>query len=170
MTNGQPQPRNLIDLMADCVYHKTLTLQMTNRGRILLCSTLRLYLTVPIPAGRTHRFRRHMASRVPANHKTHPLVSCEDPSRIPFGKSKPDREQPSDCTAGGRTGRSALSASHRSARLAMSSKQSLLGQIDAIGAEAFHILLVEDDELTLKVTEGLLRHCNYQGTARLLLL
>ena len=42
-------------------------------------------------------------------------------------------------------------------------KQGLLGQIDAIGAEAFHILLVEDDELTLKVTEGLLRHCNYQG-------
>lgn len=45
----------------------------------------------------------------------------------------------------------------------MLSKPSLLGQIDAIGAEAFHILLVEDDELTLKVTEGLLRHCNYQG-------
>ena len=43
------------------------------------------------------------------------------------------------------------------------SKPGLLGQIDAIGAEAFHILLVEDDELTLKVTEGLLRHCNYQG-------
>ena len=42
-------------------------------------------------------------------------------------------------------------------------KQGLLGQTDAIGAEAFHILLVEDDELTLKVTEGLLRHCNYQG-------
>lgn len=41
----------------------------------------------------------------------------------------------------------------------------LLGQIDAIGADAFHILLVEDDELTLKVTEGLLRHCNYQGTS-----
>lgn len=48
---------------------------------------------------------------------------------------------------------------------AMLPKQSLLGQIDAIGAEAFHILLVEDDELTLKVTEGLLRHCNYQGTS-----
>ena len=46
-------------------------------------------------------------------------------------------------------------------------KQGLLGQIDAIGAEAFHILLVEDDELTLKVTEGLLRHCNYQGTSSL---
>ena len=45
----------------------------------------------------------------------------------------------------------------------MSSRQGLLGQIDAIGAEAFHILLVEDDELTLKVTEGLLRHCDYQG-------
>ncbi len=45
----------------------------------------------------------------------------------------------------------------------MSSKQGLLGQIDAIGAEAFHILLVEDDELTLKVTESLLRHCDYQG-------
>lgn len=43
------------------------------------------------------------------------------------------------------------------------SKPGLLGQIDAIGADAFHILLVEDDELTLKVTEGLLRHCNYQG-------
>ena len=42
----------------------------------------------------------------------------------------------------------------------MSFKQ---GQIDGIGAEAFHILLVEDDELTLKVTEGLLRHCDYQG-------
>lgn len=42
------------------------------------------------------------------------------------------------------------------------SKPGLLGQIDAIGADAFHILLVEDDELTLKVTEGLLRHCNYQ--------
>jgi len=47
--------------------------------------------------------------------------------------------------------------------LTMSSRQGLLGQIDAIGAEAFHILLVEDDELTLKVTEGLLRHCDYQG-------
>ncbi|KAL0056248.1 hypothetical protein WJX82_009232 [Trebouxia sp. C0006] len=46
----------------------------------------------------------------------------------------------------------------------MSSRQGLLGQIDAIGAEAFHILLVEDDELTLKVTEGLLRHCDYQVT------
>lgn len=43
----------------------------------------------------------------------------------------------------------------------MSFKQ---GQIDGIGAEAFHILLVEDDELTLKVTEGLLRHCDYQVT------
>ncbi|DBA76002.1 hypothetical protein WJX79_007319 [Trebouxia sp. C0005] len=46
----------------------------------------------------------------------------------------------------------------------MSSRQGLLGQRDAIGAEAFHILLVEDDELTLKVTEGLLRHCDYQVT------
>ena len=45
----------------------------------------------------------------------------------------------------------------------MSSKQSLLGLIDPVGAEAFHILLVEDDELTLKVTEGLLRKCDYQG-------
>lgn len=49
----------------------------------------------------------------------------------------------------------------------MSSKQGLLSQIDAIGAEAFHILLVEDDELTLKVTEGLLRHCDYQGAQSL---
>lgn len=44
----------------------------------------------------------------------------------------------------------------------MASKQGLFGQADARGAEAFHILLVEDDELTLKVTEGLLRHCDYQ--------
>lgn len=61
-----------------------------------------------------------------------------------------------------------LSSALRSARphgdqSAMLPKQGLLGQIDAIGAEAFHILLVEDDQLTLKVTEGLLRHCNYQG-------
>lgn len=45
----------------------------------------------------------------------------------------------------------------------MSSKQGLLGHLDPAGAEAFHILLVEDDELTLKVTEGLLRKCDYQG-------
>lgn len=45
----------------------------------------------------------------------------------------------------------------------MSSKQGLLGHLDPVGAEAFHILLVEDDELTLKVTEGLLRKCDYQG-------
>lgn len=45
----------------------------------------------------------------------------------------------------------------------MSGKQGLFGQGEAGGAEAFHILLVEDDELTLKVTEGLLRHCDYQG-------
>ena len=51
----------------------------------------------------------------------------------------------------------------------MSSRQGLLGQIDAIGAEEFHILLVEDDELTLKVTEGLLRHCDYQGAQSLVL-
>ena len=48
-----------------------------------------------------------------------------------------------------------------------SSKQGLLGHLDPAGAEAFHILLVEDDELTLKVTEGLLRKCDYQGTADL---
>lgn len=46
----------------------------------------------------------------------------------------------------------------------MSSKQGLLGHLDPAGAEAFHILLVEDDELTLKVTEGLLRKCDYQVT------
>ena len=45
----------------------------------------------------------------------------------------------------------------------MSSKQGLLAHLDPVGAEAFHILLVEDDELTLKVTEGLLRKCDYQG-------
>ena len=66
-------------------------------------------------------------------------------------------------TAGGCVGHSTFAASGTYSKLAMSSKQGLLGQIDAIGAEAFHILLVEDDELTLKVTEGLLRHCSYQG-------
>ena len=45
----------------------------------------------------------------------------------------------------------------------MSTKQGLLAHLDPVGAEAFHILLVEDDELTLKVTEGLLRKCDYQG-------
>ena len=98
-----------------------------------------------------------------------PLVTCSircAPTErlvIEVSSYLPERTPSPERSAGGRIGHSAFTASGRSGKLAMSSKQGLLGQIDAIGAEAFHILLVEDDELTLKVTEGLLRHCNYQG-------